>query len=144
MEQGRALLCPLAPVPAAAGHGGTGLRPARGHHQNFVKALRATRRPPPASEGGSASPEAGDGVVPHGIGAVPDGIGSRSILPARLVPTAAGHGRTGLQPVRGHRLNFDVTHRHFGPPGSFLGKICKNIVGRELVAWVADYSAWAE
>ena len=51
MEQGRALLCPLAPVPVAAGHGGTGLRPARGHHQNFVKALRAAGRPPPASGG---------------------------------------------------------------------------------------------
>jgi len=32
-------LCPLAPVLAAAGHGGTASSPVRGHRLNFTKAL---------------------------------------------------------------------------------------------------------
>ena len=38
-------------MPTAARHSGTGPRLVRGHRQNFVKALRATERPPPASGG---------------------------------------------------------------------------------------------
>ena len=38
-------------MPAAAVHNGTGPQPVQGHRQNFMKALRASWRPPVASEG---------------------------------------------------------------------------------------------
>jgi len=48
-------LCPLATVPARAGHrgghGGIGSPPVRGHRQNFTKALQAAGRLPVASGG---------------------------------------------------------------------------------------------
>ena len=48
--------------------------------QKLFESLGGRRRPP---EGGSASPKAKGGVMPHGIGAMPDEIGSRSDLPTR-------------------------------------------------------------
>jgi len=65
---------------------------ARGHRQNFTKALRAAGRP---SEGGLASLEARAGGVHDRIGALPDGIG---LCPLATVPARAGHGGTVVEP----------------------------------------------
>jgi len=97
-------LCPLAIVPARAGHGGTGSPPVRGHRQNFTKALRAAgglrrvarplRRPGALPDGIGLCPlatvpaRAGHGRVLDGIGALPDGIW---LCPLATVPARAGH-----------------------------------------------------
>jgi len=86
-------LCPLAPVPAAAGHGGGTVEQRRRPCGGIVRILRRIAEPPGGRwwppEGGSASLEArGDGVHDE-IWALPDGIG---LCPLAAVPAAAGHG----------------------------------------------------
>jgi len=90
-------LCPLATVPARAGHGGIGSPPVRGHRQNFTKALRVTRRP---QEGGSASLKAMGGGVHDGIGPLPDRIGLcllATVPPPR--PALASTVTSGQSPI---------------------------------------------
>ena len=111
----RIALCPLATVPARAGHGGTGSRAAGASSEIYEGSL--SRRWPP--EGGSASLEAMGGGVHDGIGALPDRIG---LCPLATVLARAGHGGRTVELARrpcGGIVR--ILRRLSEPPGGWLG-----------------------